>query len=710
MNATLLGTGLLVVGVCGSAAQGARAGEEPAAREAPRGPVSVVHEASLEFTDDELRFCSVFEFRSHGGLASATFTLPEGACIDHVEAPLLAGYSSDADAFQLDVSFLAPAAGRATVTIHGHVSLDPEIGLDAVLLPVLEPQNVDRETGRLHLFAPPGLNLAVDRELAVGAAPAAARPDRIPDGMRHIASWAYRRRPVELLVETSRESLRMTASIDTEATVHPRYVDLRSRVEFCIESGQADVFHVALPPSVSDHVRIEPADGTAVAQQTRGEPLDDGWVPWTIVTREPVTDRVAFDVLGEVAATAESARPIELISHEDPGNDGSPADGTATTGRVLLELPRAIDPQRRERSSAVLRRVEGRLAVRAGRELAVQVRPTSGAIEPVAMPPREDERHSAPHRTLDDWPSEAGNGSVVCAFHYGGDKAAWELTWSQARLSAPIRPPVAILRACVEIDVPEASGECWAGYRCRYLVESGEDEFLRIEIPAAVEGSDVKALAALCNGRPVPIGLETDADASAWRVYRVQTARQAGTGDPFWLTVTFRVKLPAPPFRGFGSPLELPLPRLGGRDAAVQGAETVLWIPRDYAIVGTPHGFEQMPGEDVAALSTTGRRYAFHSTAGEDVIIVNWWNMRLATWVLSGAALLAAIVLRPTPWRNRLTFAVLLGFAVAMLGVAAPAAVAHGVYAGRFGIAAGLLLWIAGSLPGRFKTGTGTCH
>jgi hypothetical protein len=566
----------------------------------------------------------------------------------------------------------------------------------------------------LHLFAPEGLNVAVDREIAAGAAPIVARPEPVPPGMRHVASWAYRRRPIELLVEMSRDPLRMTAAVTTQAMVHPRYVELHSRVAYEIESGQTDTFRIAVPPAAAEQVRIEPVGEIAVAQITPGEALEDEWLPWTIVTREPQRGSVAFDVRSELAPIA-AERPLVLIAHEVGGADRSVdhAAGSATAAgrRVTVAPVRVLDPHASPEGPA-LRRAEGQFTAFSSGGLAVRIGPASGDVQASQPNVAITEIPAAAGLSVSEYtPTGGDEPGVVGAFQYDHQHAAWELTWSKA---TPPEPVTHIQDGRVEIAIPATrSKDVWTNYRCSYTVSSRGTRELPLELPAVGDGN-LQSVKASCNGHVVPV-LRDPAGGEGNVLYHVSLSPGLAGAElidkPLRLTLTFRLKLDAPPFRGFGSPLELPLPRIGNAEAVVENLETVLWVPRGFALVGTPIGFEKRPGVEserhsvgrqaASAFAASGRAYVFRRTGEDHLLVVNWWNMRVATWILSAAVLVAALVLRPTSWRNRLTVVLWLCFGVAMLAVAVPDAAAHGIFAARFGLIAGLVLWLLGAPPSR---------
>ena len=713
MIAVLLRTCLIVLPLCAWAGTLAAEDAEAPAAESPARLLHAAHEAFFEFADEELRFRSVFALRSTGQpLAEIKFAIPEDVQIDSVEAPHLESYVVDADAYELNVSLVTHAAGHETITIEGRIEFDPEIELDAILLPVLEPLDAERESGRLHLFAPAGLNLRVDREFASGAVPIVARPQPMPPGYRHVVSWGYRRRPVELLVETASDPLRMTAAIETRANVRPEYVELHSHVAYRIESGLADTFQIAVSPAVADDVRIEPCGDTAVAQITRGEPLEDGWVPWTIITREPQDEGVAFDIRTELSPDS-SNRPIVLIAHETVP---VPADGSAAepARHITIEPVRVLEPMPATPTASVLRRIAGRFTVWRESGLDVEVESPSRGVWQAA--PRESSGAAVAVGSGDgnEDDSQHGRVALVESYAYGQSPVQWDVSWAPA---LPPRRPADIREGRVEIALPASRSGGWADYRCAYELLPPRGDGLSVEIPADESGTET--LQASCNGQPLLPVPEGEAGGGSRR-YRIDLpAATSAVDEPVSLVLMFRVKLAAPPFRGFGSALELPLPQIG-RDWMVPNLETVVWIPDGFALVGTPLGFAPLsvpsraastvPGRfagrldspaslQTAASPAAGHAYVYRRTGNDDLLVVHWWNMRVATWVLSGAVLFAALILRPTSWRNRLTLVLWIAFGVTMAAVASPDAVAHGLFAARFGLVAGLLLWVLKSLP-----------
>ena len=139
--------------------------------------------------------------------------------------------------------------------------------------------------------------------------------------------------------------------------------------------------------------------------------------------------------------------------------------------------------------------------------------------------------------------------------------------------------------------------------------------------------------------------------------------------------------------------LQLAHDRRTGRstEVAVQQLRTAIWVPEEYALIGTPKNFtvetrtvlrdlmfarHQQPtgtqdldawiGADsggVFEFPIEGRRYQYSSLGSRDVIKgIGWWHLPFYTWIVSGAIVAIALVLRGTSWENKLGLLIIVAF------------------------------------------------
>jgi hypothetical protein len=194
----------------------------------------------------------------------------------------------------------------------------------------------------------------------------------------------------------------------------------------------------------------------------------------------------------------------------------------------------------------------------------------------------------------------------------------------------------------------------------------------------------------------------------------------------------YRLKLSPAPFENRGGDLELRLPKLDSPAAngavAVQQLRLAVWAPEEYAFVGTPKNFtletrpalagfflgrRDAPRNDdlerwidseargVFDFPTEGRRHVYSSLGPHDKIELHWWHLPFYTWVISGAFVLIAFVLRNTGCENKLTIALLAAFAAAAYALSHQDVIVHGLGAASYGLVIAAALWIIHALTTR---------
>ena len=214
-----------------------------------------------------------------------------------------------------------------------------------------------------------------------------------------------------------------------------------------------------------------------------------------------------------------------------------------------------------------------------------------------------------------------------------------------------------------------------------------------------------------------------------WSSYFVNVARTQRSEKPFFLTIQFLWPVESRPFDSLSGILTMRLPKIGGAgqaNVAVQQLRTGIWVPKHFAMVGTPEGFvsetrsrlsgllfgklsadrntnqlDQWIGGEAGGMfdfPTEGHAYRFSSLAASDTLQVSWWQMPYFAWVLSGSVILIALVLRKTSWENKLGVLLFTGVVIALYALNNPDGVYHGLVAARFGIVAMLAYWMIHAL------------
>jgi len=646
--------------------------------------------ARLIFGDDELRLSSEFVFEiERAGIFELSLKVPENLTIDSVTAAAMKGYQVDAATRTLKVSFQEKTEGRISLAVNGHRDLQNG-GAGEHVLPLLEPIGVVRDTGRLFVFGPEGVELITDQDKVIGAHPETESSIAEPGETRLVSAWSYSRRPVEIPVRVVRKPTRLTAKVATTITIAEDLADVVSLIDFQVEHAGLDTFRLAVPEAVADKVRISSVgDGAlaAIKQQSRDEEAVDGWVTWTVVMQQKGVGtrrlRVSYDL--------KPARPEQQ-------------EQNSAGGVIDFQPPRALGLTNAQGEETVpLAQVEGELAVAKDRALSVSAEAAQTDLEAIDV--RELKLIDA--------------GAANLAYRYFKQPVGLKITAVKHDIQGVVETVVS--KALVEVVVGRDPVTPLATYRCRYQVRTSERQRLRLDLPQGTE-----PLAVLVGGRPITLEKDEAASPEAgWSSYFVNVARSQGSDAPFLLTLQLQRPISPAPFQAYGGRLQLSLPRIGGKNAdgvAVQHLRVVAWVPEKYALVGTPENFlcetrSRLSGLGLGLLETTndlsqvqswigagqeglidfpteGHAYQFSRLGRADVLEVTWWHMPFRATVISIAVLLVALALIKTTWEHRLGLVLIAGLLLCLYALSDADAALHLLAAARYGVAAMFVVWI----------------
>ena len=651
----------------------------------------------LVFRDDEVQLVSQLEYTiERAGVFELRLSLPQGLKIDRVDCEPMKEFQSPEGEDLLIVSLREKTLGKIALTVTAHRTLD-QTDQQSRPLPLVAPLGAARENGTIYVYAPDSMEVIADEKGVQGAQ--AARPDANTPaqiGAARLASaWVYNRRP-EIPVRTERKPTRLTAAVATTINVRQDLTEVVTIVNYLVLYAGTDTFRFAVPESVAADVQIESADPAAapIKQKSRADSAEEGWVAWTVVMQREVTGRVPIRVRYDL-------RPEQKDK----------------AMQIVFEPLRVLDaPGKTEGSPRIApAAVSGEVSVQKDRSLSVSARTDAGSdlLEPIDV------------RELTLLPQD-GN----LAYRYFrqpanlADQFRLELTATRHEIQEVVETVVA--QAFVEVVVTE---DKIATYRCRYRLKTSERQRLAVDLPR-----DAEALDTFVGGKRVDLEKDTARQATREReAFTLNVARPTTSDEPFVVAIVFRVPFKENPLRGSGGNLAIPFPGLGGaaRDGhatvALQQLRVAIWVPKDFALVGTPRDFTpQQPTRldlwtgavgfsastaaveswfaDSAgsgsgfAFTPAGRAFTYERLGPADSIEVSYWKTSWLTWWISGTVLVIAMILAYTSWENRLSIILLVAFGLAMYALRDPDQVVNGLAAARWGILAMLLYWLIHAL------------
>ena len=655
------------------------------------------HASQLVFRDDQLRLRSIASFAiDRAGVFELKFKLPENITIENVVCDKMKQFDVSPDKTLLTISLREKTQGALVVTVFATRSLDPTAEKTDQVLPLLEPVGVEVENGKVQVYAPESLDVITDAEKLVAVQPDPAPQPEAVANAHLVSSWLYNRRPIEIPVSTKRKPTRLTAFIGTKADVKQGQVQVTTTLNYIIEYAGIDTFRFSVPESVAEVQISSTAGGAAppIKQKSRATAAVDGWVTWTVVMQRDVLGSQPFEITYDLAPTAEA--------------DGKTEKSAIQVIQVVDPYDKADGPQGKR--DILVSRTIGELTVIKDRALSVSAAASGGDAEPIDV--RELQQLSQ-------------DGFV--AFRYFKQPVKLNLTSNKFDVQGVIETVVS--KALVEMVLDRAST---ATYRARYVVKSSERQRLRVDLPAGIE-----PLGVMVDRKPVALEKSDDKARDGWNAYFVNVARTKSSDEAFSLAILFRNPLEPKAFQSAGGKLKLRLPMVGGAEAngvAVQQLRAAVWVPDDYALVGTPKNFsvktptvlrELLFSRNKNALATQdldgwigsdsggifdfpieGRRYDYTNLGGRDssekdgqssplrTVDLGWWYLPFYTWIVSGAIVLMALALRRTSWENKLTLLIVAAFAAAAYALKDVDLIIHGLAVASYGLAALVAIWL----------------
>ncbi|MCH8829570.1 MAG: hypothetical protein IID45_08340, partial [Planctomycetes bacterium] len=679
--------------------------------------ISAKQDAQLVLTTEEIRLRTNFDFKvEQAGVFELSLLLPMGLTIDSVQAAGMKGYrvvTSDG-VRSLKVAFTHKVLGERRVTIVAHSKPIPPGQPKPQRIPLPSAIGAVIESGRLQLFAPASLAVIVEDAVASGMTPGKLTPVRTPFALdaRRVSAWSYHRQPISLNVRIDRIPTRLSARVGTTVQIREDGMRVSTRLEYTIEHSPLGTFRILVAKPILDSLRIQNAKGESVPFKSEkvmpaGQPekkkkpqkkekkekpaAADNWRIVTFAVPKPLLGRATFLLTYEIAADADGEKP----------------DGESTR-HILAQPIRVADlPAGGDSSFIPVSQLFGEVAVLSDPSFKVTAEKKAG-----------DDVESIDSREVRF--VSRGNGLY---FRYHKEPVSVSIQATKLKIQPVVQTVIA--KALVETVIGR---DKTATFRCRYRIVTSERQRLRVDLPKPAE-----TLKVLVNGKPVSLELNTNAKnvKEDFRSFLVSVSRTETSDRPLSLTLQFRLPVTPAPFEGALGSLRLYFPKIGAGDSSttvVQQLRTVIWVPREYVLVGNVEGFARRtwtrlqgilpdqfsadsdngPLEEWIGVGTgggfefphDGHAYRFDNLGGSEQIEVSFANLSFATWVASIALLLIAWVLAKTSWENKLSVLLLLVFLAALLSLNDMDWVYHGLIVTRYGLAAMLAWWMIRSAFG----------
>lgn len=686
------------------------------------------HNVQYVFRDDELRLRSVISYTvERAGVFQLTLKVPESLTIDSVSADGMSEFNVDKGSGLVTLSLTQKRMGAIEVTVQAHQTFASNAENVEMELAMLTPEGLERETGIVTVYAPEFLDVITVDEKLVGLYPSRDTQAEPLPRLRQIASWSFTRRPVALFVRTSPRPAQIAASVGTTVFVEPEIVKQNSVVTFEIQNAGIDTLRIAVPEAVADDVRFRTlSGGHSIQQRNKAANAVDGWVTWTLTLQDETSGTVQLGVDWDVklkkdegASAAGDAANAQASTPDAAATGSSAASVEAPEQSLVVEPPRVLPPfdeTQSDRRRVTLTQTRGEIRLLRHESLSITADSQGETTEAIDV------------RELELLEQDG-----YLAYRYFAQPASATIRIRRHE----IHEVAATVVSRTAIDVV-TERQALAAWRARFRITTSERQRLRIDLPA---GSDLQA--PLLNDRRTTIEKATDVKAAdQWEAYYVNISRETTSDQEFLLTLQYRCPIVDEsnrPYAGQGGLQILRLPVIGDSDGSsvVQHVKLAVWAPERIAFLGDPELWTQeetappsifsplRSGSAVRAAAsmnewidpvqaadgnfpTQGSVAVFHAVGRQSEIIVTWWSRPFLFWMISGTLVLLGLVLRRTPWENRITLVLLVMFAIALLSLSGDAHVSQYVAMAWPGVLVVGGIWLTGLLIGQKITGNGT--
>lgn len=651
----------------------------------------VEQSARVIFDDDELKFSTRLTYTvERAGVFQLNLEYPESLTIDSVRADGMSEFNIDKAGGKLTLSLTQKRLGKINVDINGHQTFDASAEGIETEIPSVTPLGVEREDGKLALYAPQFLDVVTVDEKLSGLFPAESNNARVGQAVR-VSSWKYTQRPFSLSVKTTPRPAQLATSTATTVNIEPDVMKVSSILRFDVRNAGIDTYRVAVPEAVANDVRFRSLNsGQTIQQRDKATAAEDGWLTWTLVLQDEIT--------GTVQILAEWDVPMEEV------------DDLEAEHSLKLEPVRILPPftgEQADKRKVTLTQTKGEVRLLRHESLSITSDGEGDTIEKIDV--RELELMSQ---------------DGYQAFRYFSQPAAVNIAVRKHKIHEVVETVVS--RAAIEIVTDK---QPLANYRCRLRIASSERQRLRIDLPA---GANLQA--PLLNSRRTTFEAATDAESEEdWDAYYVNISREGTSDEEFLLTFQFRCPIAADgvyPYEGRGGKQFLRLPKVGDDTGGTvhQQTRVAIWCPKDVSFVGEPRNWTisgryswnfwkpmvspTAPAEaqtldnwigdngSGADFARQGNVTVYRSLGHHGVVKIVWWNRPFLVAILSGALFFAGFILRHTSWENRITLTIVGCLGVALWSLKDSSETMQFVSAGSLGLVAVAGIWLAGFFLG----------
>ncbi len=681
-----------------------------------RAILDLKHDAFVVFREQRIEVVSQMQYTiRRTGLFHLAMQLPKDFSLTGVECRQMAEFQHDKKKQTLAIVLKQQFQGTLSVTVRGYV-IRPKEELATETsrvpnLPLIEPQGIRQEQGRIAVFTIDAIELVADEDKieSAQAIPVNTIRSKFPDTEIR-AAWKFQSRPVLIPVSTIRRPTRLTAQTATTARVEPSGTIVETIINYNVQYAGIDRFYIAVPREVSERIQItiagpgsvpiqqksplasnnKPPEGDNKKEEEKeGQANPDAWVIWMIKTQRPVTGTQQFKVTYDL--------PLQQSNEGEKQQSNKQKQETAQ--QVLLIQPRGAN--KKEISSPELSRASGEVVVHVDPALSLGVNASGQGVEAI---------------DIRELKLLAGEGQQAFRYSFQSTSDPIQLTLTISRHEVESVVSTVVSRTLTEF-VLGASKKL--AVRSRMRIKSSQRQRLMIKLP-----SNVQPMLVLLNGETRELQKGEAEKDSGWVNYFVNVSRPGNSEQEFYLTLQYLQPVSPLTKTTLRGGLNLSMPALftpEGVAAVVQQSRAVLWLPDEYVPVTVEKPYQRVQRPKAASFisgiqddsrqvnklngwietgsaagfdfPTNGKAYLYESIGAGAQLELTYWSRLLATAALSIALMLIALVLMRTSWENKILVLIVVGTVLSAILQFQPEMVKQGISSAQYGILALFLIW-----------------
>ncbi|MHC4548469.1 MAG: hypothetical protein ACYTEZ_06800 [Planctomycetota bacterium] len=282
--------------------------------------VTLLTRARLQVERRTIKLDEAFHFTvERAGLFSLRFRVPEGITLTDIGDPKLVDSWRLADGI-LTLDLKGRRIGGFTLPIRAEAPLDLAAG--TLEVPLLRPEDVDREEGTLGVYMDPGIKASATTTAVVPMEPAKLRQeDRfkapLPAALPLAFAWRWRGGEAAVTFKVEARKPKVTCDVHYSLQAEEARVRVRAELNYHVQYSGVEKFRFRVPKRIVERLKVE---GRNLREKPHvDDPVEEGQEPtstYTVSLQGPALGRVViqaeYDEVFPKALQVNQSRPVAI--------------------------------------------------------------------------------------------------------------------------------------------------------------------------------------------------------------------------------------------------------------------------------------------------------------------------------------------------------------------------------------------------------------